>query len=216
MFSNATNNEGNNPIVRLYYGLSRPCINVNKQFMNRSSPIPLIYRTENNDCDMYYETMHSEYKVTGLSINEGAVYKDNKYYDDLERVVPRFKAEDLELNQYTLYQKPYALWSIKCQKVIPTTLFAKMAKDLMDNEERQRSILQLTSFFLGAEYVIAVLIMILKRQITKAEHRKYFNIGVILAYFVTMGMLISILAGYLKLFSTLHFDRIEVIEFVNR
>lgn len=131
-------------------------------------------------------------------------------------MVPRFKAEDLELNQYTLYQKPYALWSIHCQKVIPTTVFAKMAKDLMDNEERQRSILQLTSFFLGAEYAIAVLIIILNKQITREEHRKKFNIGVILAYFVTMGILISILTGYLKLFSTLHYDKIEVIEFVNR
>lgn len=52
------NNHDNNPIAKLYFSISQPCLNTNRQFMNRSTPIPLIYRNENNNCDMYYTTMH--------------------------------------------------------------------------------------------------------------------------------------------------------------
>ena len=59
------------------------------------------------------------------------------------------------------------------------------------------------------------MIMILNRQITRQEHRKYFNIGVILVYSVTVGILVTILTGYFHLFNTLHYDSIEVIKYVN-
>ena len=58
--------------------------------MNRSSPIPIIYRNENNNCDMYYTTFHSQYFKTGLELSELSVYQDNGYYDDLAERIPKF------------------------------------------------------------------------------------------------------------------------------
>ena len=59
LYKKMTNNDLNNPIVGLYYSISPPCINTNIQFMNRSNPIPIIYRNQNNNCDKYYTTFHS-------------------------------------------------------------------------------------------------------------------------------------------------------------
>lgn len=82
--------------------------------MNRSTAIPLIYRNENNNCDMYYTTLHNQYFKTGLELTELSVYKNNGYLDDIASRVPKFNSSDLEQNTYKLYYKPYALWSINC------------------------------------------------------------------------------------------------------
>jgi hypothetical protein len=86
----------------------------------------------------------------------------------------------------------------------------------MQNEEDQRDILQLTSFFLAAEYVMTVVIVILNRQITKTSQRKYFNLGVILCFMTTIGILIAILVNYIGLYNKLHVDNVEVIAFANK
>ena len=37
-----------------------------------------------------------------------------------------------------------------------------------------------------------------------------------MAYFVTVGILVSILTGYIHLFNTLHYGSIEIIAYVNK
>ena len=86
----------------------------------------------------------------------------------------------------------------------------------MQNEEDQRGILQLTSFFLAAEYVMTVVIVIMNRQITKTRQRKYFNLGVSFCFMGTIGILISILVNYVALYNKLHFDSVEVIAYANK
>lgn len=66
----------------------------------------------------------------------------------------------------------------------------------MNKEEDQRKIFHLTSFFLAAEYVISVITMVVNRQIQNASHRKYYNIGVILSFFLTIGILIRLQQAY--------------------
>lgn len=63
---------------------------------------------------------------------------------------------------------------------------------------------------------MTVLIVIMNRQITKANQRKYFNLGVILCFITTIGILISILVNYIHLFNKLHIDSVEVIAFANK
>ena len=184
--------------------------------MNRSNPIPLIYRNENNNCDQYYTTLHNQYSFTGFEVTEASLYEENDFYNDLAQVVPNFHRRDLEKNKYKIYEKSYALWSIHCQKKISTKNFQKIAEELMQNEEKQRGILQLTSFFLAAEYVITVAIVVMNRQITNPMQRRYFNIGVILCFLVTIGVLTVILVHYVGLYSTLNFDSVQVIQFANK
>ena len=69
---------------------------------------------------------------------------------------------------------------------------------------------------MAAEYVMTVLIVIMNRQITKIHQRKYYNLGVILFFITTIGILISILVGYIGLYNKLHIDSVEVIAFANK
>ena len=78
---------------------------------------------------------------TGLELTELSVYQDNGFLDELTDRVPKFDASFLEMNKYRLYYKPYAQWSIKCQKRLPTTVFSNMAEILIQKEEKQGLIL---------------------------------------------------------------------------
>ena len=69
---------------------------------------------------------------------------------------------------------------------------------------------------MAAEYVITVVIVILNRQISKASLRKYFNLGVILCFMTTIGILIAILVKFIGLYNKLHVDGIDVITFANK
>lgn len=129
--------------------------------------------------------------------------------------MPKFNATFLEMNKYRLYYKPYAQWSIKCQKKLPTTVFQKMAETLIQKEKKQNSILKLSSYFIALEYIEVALMVILNRQISQGQ-RKYYNIGVLVSFFATMSILSAILAFYLELFGNLHYGNIEVIEFANK
>lgn len=91
--------------------------------MNRTKPIPIIYRNQNNNCDKYYTTFHSQYLKSGLELAELSVYTDNGFIEELSDRVPKFNETFLTVNKYRLYYKPYAQWSIKCQRRLPTTVF---------------------------------------------------------------------------------------------
>lgn len=56
----------------------------------------------------------------------------------------------------------------------------------------------------------------MNRQITKPNKRKYFNLGVILCFITTIGVLIAILVHYLKLYSTSNIDSVEVIAYADK
>lgn len=215
IYKKLTNNDLNNPIASLHYSLSPPCINTNIEFMNRTRPIPIIYRNQNNNCDKYYTTFHSQYLRTGLELTELSVYQDNGFLDELQERVPKFNASFLEMNKYRLYYKPYALWTIKCQKKLPTIVFQSMAEIIMQKTENQGTILKLSSYFIALEYVEVFLMVILNRHI-KDSQRKYFNIGVLMCFAVTMSILTAILVNYLNLFGNLHYEGLEVISFANR
>jgi hypothetical protein len=63
---------------------------------------------------------------------------------------------------------------------------------------------------------MTVVIVILNRQITKRSQRKYFNLGVILCFLTTIGILIAILVKYIGLYNKLNVDNVEVIAFANK
>lgn len=69
---------------------------------------------------------------------------------------------------------------------------------------------------MAAEYVMTVVIVIMNKQITKSNQRRYFNLGVILSFMTTIGVLIAILAHYLSLYSLSNFDSVEVISYANK
>jgi hypothetical protein len=56
-------------------------------------------------------------------VTEASLYEENDFYNDLAQVVPNFHRRDLEKNNYKIYEKSYALWSIHCQNKISTKNF---------------------------------------------------------------------------------------------
>ncbi|TNV87281.1 hypothetical protein FGO68_gene12364 [Halteria grandinella] len=210
-----TANDQNNPMAKLFYGISQPCINVNTQFMNRSKPIPLIYRNENNNCDSYETSLHYQYLKTGFEQTELMVYTDNNLIADIRERVPNFHEEDLTQNKYRLYYKPYALWTLKCQQKITSEEFAEFATQIMQNEENQRAILKTTSYFIGFEYIFTVSVMILNKQV-KQRHSKAFTIFIGMGLLCTIGLLLGLFMMYTELFRHFFIDGVEILTFANR
>lgn len=81
----------------------------------------MVYRNVDGRCERFYTKYHSQYYETGYYEPEGQVYtQDAQLYGELNQRIPNFSQEELEINQYKLYYRPYAHWSISCQNVITT------------------------------------------------------------------------------------------------
>lgn len=148
---------------------------------------------------MYYTTYHSQYLKTGFDQTELMVYQDNSFLEGLEERVPGFDSSDLNQNKFKLYYKAYAMWTLKCQQLISSERFAAFAEQIMLNEEKQNIILKVTSYFVGLEYIITVVIMILNRQVRPSQ-KKMYNIGIVFCFLATVSLLMIIFIIYASLY----------------
>lgn len=67
LFKLNRNNDYNNPISRIYYSISQPCINTNIKYMDRETPINPMFKDYNENCEPYSMKYHTSYIESGFS-----------------------------------------------------------------------------------------------------------------------------------------------------
>jgi hypothetical protein len=66
---------------------------------------------------------------SGLKIKELEVYSANDVLNEIKSKVPNYSDGELNINSFSLYYKPYSLWTTKCQKDYSTEEAAEVGKN---------------------------------------------------------------------------------------
>ena len=81
--------------------------------MKRLYPIPRIYKNVTSDChfDLNGKQTHPMYTSTGYFQREYEVYDTNNILGEIRDSVPDYDPDSLRHNFYSIYYKPYSLWT---------------------------------------------------------------------------------------------------------
>jgi hypothetical protein len=111
------------PITDVRWALSRPCGNLNGEYMLRYNSINPIYSNYESFCKFSWDDgskYHTLYHETNFKSDELSVYTDNKLIQDIQDAVPAYNSNELKKNSFVLMYKTYSKWSAKCQEKYST------------------------------------------------------------------------------------------------
>lgn len=124
-----TNNASNSPVASLRLGINRPCGNQAQDYVARPLEISPLYKDKLNSQCTYLDSdgnmEHTLFYSTNFNDSELDVYNLNNLTATIKGAVADYSDLDLLLNNYTLFYKPYALWTAACQAVHSTEELAK-------------------------------------------------------------------------------------------
>ncbi|CDW79265.1 UNKNOWN [Stylonychia lemnae] len=117
------------PVIDFYASVSKPCGNLQQKYSRRDKSIHDIYTeygTETCKFEMNGSPVHTLFSQTGYSTTELSAYNNQKgLISSIKSKVFDYNSQDLEQNQFSLYQRSYSLWKQSCQNVHSTRVAAE-------------------------------------------------------------------------------------------
>lgn len=136
------------------------------------------------------------------------VYRSNGILDGLKVKVPLYKDEDLTKNNFTLYQKSYAPWTIQCQAKYSTKYVAEQAKKF--DEVQYKFFVKFTLSV--ALYVVAFTFLAISIFIT--GFKEWLKIGHgLFSYFVEIGIYIALIILYASTMMDYNIINTDVLQY---
>jgi hypothetical protein len=126
--------------------------------------------------------------------------------DNIIVKVPLYKDEDLMKNNFTLFQKSYAPWSIKCQAKYSTKYVSEQAKKFDEIQYKFH-----VKFALSVTlYVVAFSFLAISIYIT--GFKQWLKIGHgVFSYFAEIGLYIALIVMYASTMSDYNIINTDVL-----
>lgn len=117
-----------NQISEIIYAISAPCSNLAEDYVARPIPINPLVR-DRQACARKYGEMegHPLFYNTSYGVSELAVYQQNgNLLKDIIGAMKDYFEKDFTRNNYTMFYRSYAKWSMECQNIFSTEDIANL------------------------------------------------------------------------------------------